>query len=114
MGPIGCPDASVIASLRCVTSQKSDDHIYSAAEARGHANYVLYPASLASRHPKLIHVPFVQRVGRRRLRAARRDYTQYAVLCEPAMHCIAHRSEPGPAVRKLNIQIVAFKLLQRR
>ena len=28
MGPIGCPDASVIASLRCVTSQKSDDHIY--------------------------------------------------------------------------------------
>ena len=59
MGPIGCHDASVIASLRCVTSQKSDDHIYPAAEARGHANYVLYPVCLASGHPKLIPSPFV-------------------------------------------------------
>jgi len=72
MGPIGCPDASVIASLRCVTSQKSDDHIYTAAEARGNANNVLCPASLTSGHPKLIPSPFVYRVGRRHLHEARR------------------------------------------
>jgi hypothetical protein len=59
MGPIGCPDSSVIASLRCVTSQKSDDHIYTATEARGNVNYILYPASLASEHSKLIPSPFV-------------------------------------------------------
>ena len=58
-GPIGCPDSSVIASLRCVTSQKSDDHIYTAADARGHANYVLYLAGLTSGHHKLIPSPFV-------------------------------------------------------
>ena len=35
--PIGCSEMSVTTNLRCVTSQKSEDFIYTAAEARNHA-----------------------------------------------------------------------------
>jgi len=37
MGPIGCTETSVTASLRCVTSEKSEDIICTAAEAWNHA-----------------------------------------------------------------------------
>jgi hypothetical protein len=33
MGPMGCIETSVTTSLRCVTSQKSEDIVYTAAEA---------------------------------------------------------------------------------
>jgi len=39
MGPIGCTETSVTTNLRCVTSQKSEDIIYTAAEAW---NYTLF------------------------------------------------------------------------
>jgi hypothetical protein len=37
MGPIGSPETSVTTSLYCVTSLKSEDLIYTAAEAWNHA-----------------------------------------------------------------------------
>jgi PHD/YefM family antitoxin component YafN of YafNO toxin-antitoxin module len=36
MGPLGCSETSVTTDLRCVTSQKSEDLIYVAAEAWNH------------------------------------------------------------------------------
>ena len=33
MGPIGCTETSVTTSLRCVTSQKSEDIVYTAGES---------------------------------------------------------------------------------
>jgi len=41
MGPTDCPETSLTINLRCVTSQKSEDLIYNAAEARNHA-YKMY------------------------------------------------------------------------
>jgi hypothetical protein len=37
MGPIGCPETWVATNRRYVTSQKSEDRIYPAAEAWNHA-----------------------------------------------------------------------------
>jgi hypothetical protein len=36
MGPIGCPQTSVTSNLHCVTSQKSEDLVYTAAEDWNH------------------------------------------------------------------------------
>ena len=40
MGPIACPETSATINLRWVTSQKSEDLIYTAAEAWNHAEWV--------------------------------------------------------------------------
>jgi len=36
-GPIGCPETSVTTNLHCVTSQKGEDLIYTAAQASNQA-----------------------------------------------------------------------------
>ena len=37
MGPIGCPETSVAINLPCVTSQKTEDLMYTTAEAWNYA-----------------------------------------------------------------------------
>ena len=50
MGPVGCPETSVTTNLRCVTSQKSEDHIYTAKEAWNHERDVTFCALFRKRH----------------------------------------------------------------
>jgi len=95
MGPIGCPDAPVIASLRCVTSRKSDDHIYSATEARGHANYVLCTASLTSGHPKVDPFSFCLASWATSLACSRTP-------CFVSLRCIALPTVPNPDLQSVH------------
>jgi len=95
MGPIGCPDSSVIASLRCVTSQKSDNHIYTAEDARGHANYVLYLAGLTSGHHKLIPFAFCLAWGATSLARSKTP-------CFVSLRCIVLPTVPNPDLPSVN------------